>query len=541
MSDESALLKAIIAHAEEDTPRLAYADWLDENGDPDRAEFIRVQCRLADMPPNDPDWVGLHERQDELSARLRHRHSELAPEEPDDFYIDSDFLDDHEEPFRRGFPYFTSCQTDGSGWEGDGVKRVIKDITRLVRTSTVRAISFSDVPFAVLKELLAAPVTAELTGLSFFPDTETDAWREEFARVYRLLGSSPAARQMKQLFLYGAFRELPAAVLAAAKTFDSVRRVTIQNIDGTRAELEKLTRAAWFRRLWHFRGFLDTTSGAASLITGLGNLPELHTLDLPIVAASGVKPLAEGKFPALARLMYTGPLEVKYAKMLAGARFPSLAVFEAQGQLKNDGFLALLKAKWFGRLRVLNLSENAVGDKSLKALAAHPVAKTLRVLKLGDNPLGRGGLAALATPGAFPALSTLNLHSNYVRKIKPKELAAWIASLQLPNLRHLDLGGWPLGNDGAKALAANPAFAGLTRLNVESCKIGDPGAQAIFASPHLQNLIELEMSYNSVKNGADTIKKKTVMPRLGTCWMSGNRIPKRTADKLERDGLYLST
>lgn len=30
-------------------PRLVFADWLDENGDPDRAEFIRVQCRLAEI------------------------------------------------------------------------------------------------------------------------------------------------------------------------------------------------------------------------------------------------------------------------------------------------------------------------------------------------------------------------------------------------------------------------------------------------------------------------------------------------------------
>lgn len=44
MSDEPALLAAIRAHPDEDTPRLIYADWLDENGQPERAEFIRLQC-----------------------------------------------------------------------------------------------------------------------------------------------------------------------------------------------------------------------------------------------------------------------------------------------------------------------------------------------------------------------------------------------------------------------------------------------------------------------------------------------------------------
>jgi uncharacterized protein (TIGR02996 family) len=47
MSDEDALLAAIAAHPDEDTPRLMYADWLDEHGRPLRAEFIRVQIEVA--------------------------------------------------------------------------------------------------------------------------------------------------------------------------------------------------------------------------------------------------------------------------------------------------------------------------------------------------------------------------------------------------------------------------------------------------------------------------------------------------------------
>jgi uncharacterized protein (TIGR02996 family) len=47
MSDETALLAAIRAAPADDAPRLVYADWLDEHGRPERAEFIRVQCELA--------------------------------------------------------------------------------------------------------------------------------------------------------------------------------------------------------------------------------------------------------------------------------------------------------------------------------------------------------------------------------------------------------------------------------------------------------------------------------------------------------------
>ena len=47
MTDEAALLAAVLANRDEDMPRLAYADWLDEHGQNARAEFIRVQCELA--------------------------------------------------------------------------------------------------------------------------------------------------------------------------------------------------------------------------------------------------------------------------------------------------------------------------------------------------------------------------------------------------------------------------------------------------------------------------------------------------------------
>jgi uncharacterized protein (TIGR02996 family) len=48
--DSVGLLKAIIDDPQDDLPRLAFADWCEENGDDTRAEFIRVQVELAAMP-----------------------------------------------------------------------------------------------------------------------------------------------------------------------------------------------------------------------------------------------------------------------------------------------------------------------------------------------------------------------------------------------------------------------------------------------------------------------------------------------------------
>lgn len=55
---EAALLRAIAAAPDEDTPRLVYADYLDEQGDPARAaraEFIRAHIRLERLPSGAPE------------------------------------------------------------------------------------------------------------------------------------------------------------------------------------------------------------------------------------------------------------------------------------------------------------------------------------------------------------------------------------------------------------------------------------------------------------------------------------------------------
>ena len=64
--DDGAFLQAICADPDADGPRLLYADFLDENPDPEsaaRAEFIRVQCALAAAEPSDPVLADLGERE----------------------------------------------------------------------------------------------------------------------------------------------------------------------------------------------------------------------------------------------------------------------------------------------------------------------------------------------------------------------------------------------------------------------------------------------------------------------------------------------
>jgi uncharacterized protein (TIGR02996 family) len=70
MPSTDAFLQTIIENPDDDAPRLVYADWLEENGEPERAEFIRVQCTLRHLAKQDTSRARpLAEREKELLDR----------------------------------------------------------------------------------------------------------------------------------------------------------------------------------------------------------------------------------------------------------------------------------------------------------------------------------------------------------------------------------------------------------------------------------------------------------------------------------------
>src|SRR5262245_37162751 len=67
MAVEEGFLQAILKAPDDDAPRLIYADWLEERGDP-RGEFIRIQCELARMSEGGQYRAALVEREKKLLA-----------------------------------------------------------------------------------------------------------------------------------------------------------------------------------------------------------------------------------------------------------------------------------------------------------------------------------------------------------------------------------------------------------------------------------------------------------------------------------------
>jgi uncharacterized protein (TIGR02996 family) len=394
--ENSALLAGVIADAEDDAPRLVYADWLDEHGDPDRAAFIRNQCALFDKSPADPDYVELTERKAELIAALRRR--ELAPELPnavgfhDNLYAERD---DTGASYHRGFPYFASEPHVEGGLEARQARELRDALPWVIENSTLRGLHCYGGLSRHLAEPLGSLAAAHLTALSVMNDPVEE--RQPVSAVETIL-SSAAAPGLKWLHLMHLHSTADANRLAGAKALGRVRRLEVPWLGCKPASLRRLCAAEWFshlRRVW----VRLTPENAAVGVAGLAKLPELHTLELYGPPPRGLTAFAgRGRFPALGGLLLRGGrLRGTGAVTLGRARLPKLAVLELVGcGLRNDDMTVLLRSGLFDRLRMLSLASNELGDKGVAAVAARGLAATLRVLRLGDNKFGKTGLAALA-------------------------------------------------------------------------------------------------------------------------------------------------
>lgn len=69
MSIEDSFIQAATAHPEDEAPRLIYADWLEERGDP-RGEYLRLCVEMASLPPHSDRYADLKLRQKALHGRM---------------------------------------------------------------------------------------------------------------------------------------------------------------------------------------------------------------------------------------------------------------------------------------------------------------------------------------------------------------------------------------------------------------------------------------------------------------------------------------
>jgi uncharacterized protein (TIGR02996 family) len=217
------LLGAIRAEPDDDTVRLAYADWLDENGDPARADFVRVQCRLAALGhgplwPNaqKPDPETLARGLDREAARLILRQGELWEEHRDEWLGELPGVAGSVLLFHRGFASVVIVEHPGG---------IVRYGARLCEVAPVARIIFRNCLPDAVEVTLLRPWFDTIRGL-------TVGWASPPAgagnRVAEVLGRGPHLARLRDLSLFGAgLTNAGAHELAAAQFMRRLARVDL--------------------------------------------------------------------------------------------------------------------------------------------------------------------------------------------------------------------------------------------------------------------------------------------------------------------------
>jgi uncharacterized protein (TIGR02996 family) len=413
VSQPESLLRAVQENQDDDAPRLVYADWLEEHGDAERAEFIRAQVAAACLPEGDP-------RRDDLEARAAViqkargaewlRPLQLALGQPRGTRFGRGCA------FRRGFLTRLSISP-----ERPGFLAAAADALRGEPVEELSLTGHDAFPLAqAVEEIAAAHCLGSLRRLYLCGSGKLTA-----ASLGRL-GSTP---HLPRLVALGMSLIVPAATLAGLATTPLSNRLRNLWLDVARGDtpalLKLLTGAPFLPALTSLGWFGGTLDGDGlrrlAHSANLSVLGELQLFDTPRIG-----PLAPD-------ILRDSPL------------WGRLTELSFQHCRLNDGAVSRLVAALPGsRLRKLELMYAGLTLVSAAALAEAPSWGPLEELDLAGNRVGDAGVAALAGAPALAGLRTLVLSSCGV------------------------------GEAGARALAASPHAGGLRRVRLYESDLG-PG------------------------------------------------------------------
>ncbi|QDU20594.1 TIGR02996 domain-containing protein [Urbifossiella limnaea] len=170
MTDETALLAAVVAAPDDETPRLVLADWWDDYNRPDRADFVRIECQLARL-------LAAHPHPYQLVARARSMLCISDREFRFEGNLDPALEEQDQELVRlRGWDWDggVSSLVEYVGFRRGFVEEVgmsgrafLRSANEMFARAPVRHVSFSRTPTALLPELTACPYLGRLRSASF--------------------------------------------------------------------------------------------------------------------------------------------------------------------------------------------------------------------------------------------------------------------------------------------------------------------------------------------------------------------------------------
>ena len=378
-TDDEPFLRRIRAYPDDDGPRLIFADWLDERGDPDRAAFIRVQIALAGLPVDDPQRSAL------LAAEraLLDRH---APVWAAPFRGLATGLE-----FRRGF--VDEARVPAAVF--------VRRAARLFAAGPVRHLHLLDLGGA-LPAAFASPYLGRLSALTVYAQHAGDG-------LGRAVAGSPHLGGLKALYLgRNRLRDAGVAALAGSSGLTSLETLDLSENDlsesGARAvaaafhwphlreldlchnrlgpdgaaTLAASARLGGVRRL----GLADTgLGGSGDTGGGLADLLRVPALDL------GGNGLGPADLKALLSAPARGPVGLTHLDL-------------SHNDLGEPGVRVLAESPVLAGLASLRLIGCNVTDEAAGVLAGSPYLDRLAELDLGNNPVGDVGFRAfLEGPG----------------------------------------------------------------------------------------------------------------------------------------------
>jgi uncharacterized protein (TIGR02996 family) len=481
MTEQEAFLQAIVEEPDDDTPRLVYADWLDENGQHDRAEFIRVQCLQASLPWDD-------DRQSELlarEARLLARHYEEWTAAGGDW-------PDREDGtpglgFRRGFiervlsvepahflsrapALFAACPVRDVLVEL--LPGTFADLAGCPYPAGLRTLRLFSFPPEEVYEICRSPRLARLEALHVYSSLRSDG---EFRYLLGILEQQQTSAPGSLRSLGLADNGLSEGALAALIASPLARTVTSldlsYNFQFTVEGLRHFVSSPWWRRLEELnvgRSFPDIPGAGRLLAEGLGRT-RLRALrvDSPLAGLEDSESLVR----ALSAAPTWGPLR---------------ALSLGHCGLDGGRLRMLLDCPHTAGLTKLDLLDCRLGDDEVEHLAGCPRLCGLTALGLGYNSIGDRGAVALAESPYQKRLRRLHLQHT---RITDAGIAALVRSANVEHLRLLSLGPG-CSESGVAEIARSPRLDHLYALHVRD-RLTDDAALALAWSPFLRCLAHL--------------------------------------------------
>ncbi|MCE9566988.1 MAG: TIGR02996 domain-containing protein [Planctomycetes bacterium] len=408
---QDALYRAICAEPDEDTPRLVYADLIEEeDGDCGRAAFIRAQVALANATEYDP--ISVSARQLDPDAFHGWSMAHTLPKLPSEFGW-------HKFEFRRGFPWKVAVQS---------LAAFVGDAAKVFEVAPIQALDVNTHDRPNLSVLAKWQHLSRIRRLEF-----SHGWFG--AHAITQLGDSPNAKGLVELaFEHESITAEGLEALAMTDVFPKLESLELRANEVAPPLIVDALAAA--RK--------PGTLGRLSLANNaLAEADADHLFSLPIMHGLQSLDLSDNK-----RLGVEGTQALAASGALRGLR-----VLRLSNTLPGvPGVRALTETGGFSGVRFLDLSENRLGPVAVKLIAESGAARGLRVLNLATNPVGDAGASAIANSRVFSGLLELNLGD---AELTDAGAVALAESPYLGNLLRLNLAtqtNRPFGESARKAL-----------------------------------------------------------------------------------------